>query len=320
MRPVCDSDTARFSVSIAAHHVPSRVPFLAEVLDAIAGWSRPQVEVTLVTNDLALADEPLIRACGEKLAARGFVLLFDQTHGLAHPWHLTWWHKPAMREFFTKPQQNTRDMFMYIEDDIVVTEENIQYFERFLPAAKKIGCLPGFLRFEKGASGRRISPDYRGYQHVAQDNIVELDGQLFVAPEYPYWAGFILDPELFRQYDASPWSQLETADTLPQSFNHSCRVQSAWALTYDTIPEGLPSRYIVPVNADLVPLESCQVWHSANNYSVSKQYNFGTVAMHEIFQPSKLVASLRQSIWDASALRRRLADKLRREARKLAKA
>lgn len=316
MRPASACKITRFSVSVAAHYVPSRVPYLAKVLDAIAGWSHPKVEVTLVTNDLALAEEPLIRACGEALAARGYELLFDRAHGMAHPWHLTWWHKSAMRTFFADANQHPRDMFMYIEDDIVVTRENIEYFETYLPAAKAIGCLPGFLRFEKGPGGRRISPDYRGYQYVSKDRLIELDGQLFVAPQYPYWAGFILDPELFRQYDVSPWSDLALADKQPQSPGNSCRVQSAWALTFDAVPEGQPSRYIVPVDDNLIPLETCQVWHSANNYSVSKQYNFGTVPMDEIFQPSKLVASVRQSIWDASALRRRIAEKIRREVRR----
>ena len=314
MRPADHRDTARFGVSVAAHYSPSRVPFLARVLDAIAGWSHRQVHVTLVTNDLALGEESLILQCRERLSARGYELVFDRAHGMAHPWHLTWWHKPAMRAYFAEAEadQSPFDMFMYIEDDIVVSCENIEYFERYLPAAKAIGCLPGFLRFEKGASGSRISPDYRGYQFVSRDSLIELDGQMFVAPEYPYWAGFILDRGLYREYAASPWSNFEQAETMPQSRGHSCRVQSAWALTYESVPQGLPSRYIVPVDDDLVPLECCQVWHSANNYSVSRQHNFGTVAMDEIFQQSKLVASVRQSIWDAGAMRRRAVDKARR--------
>ena len=306
-----------FVVSIAAHYVPARIPFLAEVLRAIAEWDRPQVNVTLVTQDLAIADEPEIKECAAALEARGFTLDFDQTHGMAHPWHLTWWHKTALREWHAG-DGHPGDLFMYIEDDIVVDKDNLAYFERFLGPCKGRGVMPGFLRFEKGTDGTRISPDYRGYQAVTEKHRMEIDGQAFVAPEFPYWAGFIVDRDLCSEYLASPWSDLEEADTLPQSHNHSCRVQAAWALTYNNVPGGLPSRFVVPVDDDLAPLESCQVWHSANNYSVSKQYNFGTVKMADIFQNSPLVAGVRQAIWDAGALRRRAADKIKRETKRLA--
>lgn len=314
---VTDKESPDFHVSIAAHYVPARVPFLIDVLEAIVEWDRPKVTVTLVTNDLALGDEPSIKQVGEALKARGYEMKLDRAHGMAHPWHLTWWHKTAMRNFFSKPNQNPRDLFMYIEDDIVVDRENVAYFEHYLPLAKEIGCLPGFLRFEKGRDAERISPDFRGYQHVTPDQCVELDGQLFVAPEFSYWAGFILDRELCDEYLGSPWSDLEAADTMPQSHKHSCRVQSAWALTFENVPKGFPSRYIVPVDEELRPLPCCEVWHSANNYSVSNTYNFGTVKMADAFQSSKLAASLRQGVWNAGAFRRRVIDKFQRESKRL---
>lgn len=303
--------TPTFDVSIAAHYVPDRIPFLASVLHAMAEWARPSVSVTLVTNDLAMAREPLLIEAGERLARRGFTLGYDQTRNLAHPWHLTWWHKRHLREWFGRGG-SPEDLFMYIEDDIVVSAENVAYFERALPGCKKAGCLPGFLRYETGPTGARISPDYRGYQAVAPQHRMTIDGQAFIAPTYSYWAGFILDRELCAEYLASPWSDLEAADALPQSRNHSCRVQSAWALTFENVPAGLPSRYVVPVDAAMRPLPECQVWHCANNYSRSKKYNFGTVPMSRIFQQPGLGVELRQRMWDAAALRRRATDKLAR--------
>lgn len=299
---------SRFDVSIAAHYVPRRIPFLAEVLRAIAGWDRTGVSVTLVTNDPAIADEPLITEAKALLAERGFELLIDKVHGLAHPWHLTWWHKQHLREWFARG--GTRDdLFMYIEDDIVVTRENIAYFTRYLAAAKAHGVIPGFLRFEKGSGGKRISPDYRGYQQVSAHEKMVLDGQPFVAPQFSYWAGFVMDREMCAEYFASPWSSMAEADTMPQSHRHSCRVQSAWALTFENVPDGLPSRYVVPVDVQNRPLECCQVWHSANNYSVSKEHNFGTVAMADVFHEPSMIVTARQKLWEMQAIIRRASKK-----------
>lgn len=300
----------RFDVSIAAHYVPKRIPFLAEVLDALVRWDRPKVSVTLVTNDLAIGNEPLIMAAQKRLEERGFDLHIDQTRDLAHPWHLTWWHKQHLRKWYDAGGSE-EDLFMYIEDDIVVTRENIAYFTQYLPAAKANGVLPGFLRFEKGKNGERISPDYRGFQQVTPQQRMTLHGQDFIAPQFSYWAGFILDRELCAEYFASPWSDLETADTLPQSDRHSCRVQSAWALTFENVPASLPSRYVVPAGDNDAPLECCQVWHSANNYNVSKEHNFGTVPMDDIFHNPSPIVSARQGLWEAQALTRRAAKKLR---------
>jgi hypothetical protein len=303
--------TPHIDVSVAAHYVPKRVPFLAQVLEAIADWDRPSVAITLVTNDLALADEAMMLAAVAKLEARGFSVTYDKVHGLEHPWHLTWWHKTHLREWHSR-EGSPEDLFMYVEDDIVVSRENLAYFQRFLPSCKAAGVLPGFLRYESLPDGTRMSPDARGYQAVTPAQIKVIDGQTFVAPIYSYWAGFVLDRELCSEYLASPWSNIETADTMSQSHRHSCRVQSAWALTFQQVPAGLPSRYVVPVDQSCRPLTCCQVWHSANNYTVSKQYNFGTVRMDDMFMQSKPRAALRQLAWDASALRRRVLDKGRR--------
>lgn len=301
--------TTTFDVSIAAHYVPERVPYLARVLEGIATWSRPEVSVTVVTNDLTIADEPLIQGTRKLLTRRGFSLQFDQTEGLAHPWHLTWWHKQHLQDWYAR-EGTPEDLFMYIEDDIVVDRDNIAYFQRFLPAAKQKGCIPGFLRYETLPDGTIMSPDYRGYQQVQDVQRMTLDGQDFVAPEFSYWAGFVLDRELCKEYFRSPWSDIDSADEMPQSRNHSCRVQSAWALTFENVPDGLPSRYVVPVDSDLDPLKSCLVWHSANNYTVSKTHNFGTVRMDEIFSSSRILVALKQTLWNAQALLRRISKKL----------
>lgn len=275
-------------------------------------WDRPHVSVTLVTNDLAIGSEPLIKAAKSKLERRGFELSAQEAHDLAHPWHLTWWHKRRLRSWFSGGG-SSQDLFMYIEDDIVVTRDNIAYFTQFLEAAKREGLLPGFLRFEKGAKGKRISPDYRGFQQVSNKEKRTLNGQRFIAPQFSYWAGFIVDRELCAEYLNSPWSDLATADQMPQSKSHSCRVQAAWALTFVGVPDGLPSRYVVPVDENDHPLECCQVWHSANNYSVSKELNFGTVAMKDIFHDPSPIVSMRQFLWEGQALLRRA----RKKAKKL---
>ena len=307
------------NVSIAAHYVPARVEFLARVLEGIAGWNRPSVSVTIVTNDLALADDPQLQEALEKVALCGYRAVFDRTHGMEHPFHLTWWHKRHLREWFTQ-EATPHDLFMYIEDDIVVTKQNLDYFERYLPFAKKAGRIPGFIRYENGGKGDAISTDFLGHQIVREEERIHLDGQAFVSPRFPYWAGFILDRELCAEYLSSPWSDMKQAEQLPEAHNHTCRVHSAWALTYLNVEPGLHSRYVVPVNDRLQPLPCCAVWHSAQNYSVSKPMAFGTVRLKDVFLNPGPLAKARQALWHVGKFMLRIRHKLRRDATRTAAA
>jgi len=306
------------TVSIAAHYVPRRVEYLAHVLLAISRWQGWDVTVYLDTNDLALADDPALAGATAAVQARGFTLCCDVAHGMAHPWHLTWWHKPRLREWAAQGG-DAADLFIYIEDDIVITQENLAYFIHTLPLAREQGRIPGFLRYELADDGTVMTPDARGCQQVTAAERLVLGGQDFIAPHWPYWAGFVLDRELVSEYLASPWADLEQADRLPQSHNHSCRVQSAWALTYAAVPPGAHSRYVVPVDPYLDPLPECLVWHSANNYVRSKQHNFGTVRMADMYRASALGARFYNLRWKAQAFARRVGDKVRREAAKISK-
>jgi len=301
-------DNRSIEVSIAAHYVPQRVRYLARALDAINQWQQTDIAIAIVTNDLALADDPALSAVMNELNNSGRKVTFDKTHGLEHPWHLTWWHKQRLRQW--AEQAGDGDLFCYIEDDIAVPRAAIDYFMQYLDAAKQRGVIPGFLRYEIDADNRTISTDFRTHQSIADDDIISLSGTSFVPLEYPYWAGFVLDKKLADEYLRSPWSQIDSANAQPQSHGHTCRVQSAWALTYHNVLPTMPSRLVAPVDADLQPLEQCCVWHTPNNYSATRSYGFGTIALGSVFMRAGLRAKI-------ANLRRALAQQGHRIMRKL---
>lgn len=301
-------DNRSVEVSIAAHYVPQRVQFLARALDAINQWQQSDVTISIVTNDLALAEDPGLADILGALRHNDRTVIFDKAHGLEHPWHLTWWHKQRLRQW-TK-QAGDGDLFCYIEDDITVPPAALDYFVQYLDAAKQLGVIPGFLRYEIDANDRTISTDFRAHQIVEDSQIINLSGTSFVASEYPYWAGFVLDKALAEEYLRSPWADIDSADAQPQSSGHTCRVQSAWALTYHSVPPSMPSRIVVPVDASLQPLEACRVWHTPNNYSATRLHGFGTITLERVFMPPGLPANYANLRRTAAQLGQRLMQKL----------
>ncbi|UZE48036.1 hypothetical protein ONR75_24775 [Rhodopseudomonas sp. P2A-2r] len=76
-----------------------------------------------------------------------------------NPWSLPFGHKKLFAE-----NVDRYDLFLYSEDDILVTERNIRAFlevSQALPPDE----IPGFLRIEQDADGHVNYPDWQGYFH-----------------------------------------------------------------------------------------------------------------------------------------------------------
>lgn len=76
-----------------------------------------------------------------------------------NPWSLPFAHKRLFAD-----RANRYDMFIYSEDDILITETNIQAFMEVTPLLKS-DEIAGFLRIEKAAEGKKSYPDMHGFFH-----------------------------------------------------------------------------------------------------------------------------------------------------------
>jgi 2-polyprenyl-3-methyl-5-hydroxy-6-metoxy-1,4-benzoquinol methylase len=82
-----------------------------------------------------------------------------------NPWSLPFAHKKVLAE-----NLDQYDLFAYSEDDIEVTEENIQAFLRVTPNLKK-DEIAGFLRYEIDKSGSSSLPEAHGPYHWKADSV-----------------------------------------------------------------------------------------------------------------------------------------------------
>lgn len=183
------------TVFISAYHVPARVPFLARMLEAMLDWPFDLVQITLVVNDTALMAETEIAALAIRFATKGLTLMCEVAAPLDHPFHLTWWARRHIPGWIDSARPN-RDYFFHLEDDIVLTRENVSYYLAALPVLRAHDLLPGFLRYEV-KKGERFALDAR-FPSPARPRV--LGGRTWVTPVFPYWAGYILDCDLARAF------------------------------------------------------------------------------------------------------------------------
>jgi 2-polyprenyl-3-methyl-5-hydroxy-6-metoxy-1,4-benzoquinol methylase len=165
----------------------------------------------------------------------------------ANPWSLPFAHKACFAENLER-----YDLFIYSEDDIGVTEENIRAFLRLTPQLEP-DKIAGYLRYEVDQSGGLSFPDIHGAFHWRPESVRRL-GDCIIAEFTNEHAGFyILTQPQLRQiilsggYLVPPfhgkYGLPETAATDPYT---SCGFRkviciSAWN---DFIIHHLPNRYV----------------------------------------------------------------------------
>ena len=135
------------TVSITAHYAPHRIEYLRTVLDAIADWDDCRTDVRLVTNTDALARDAAIRDHPARFRDAGSSLTHVVAERLDDPFHLTWYHKRFLEPW--RESAGPDDLFIYLEDDTVLTGAGIRYFQRYRPILEPFRLVPSFIRFEQ---------------------------------------------------------------------------------------------------------------------------------------------------------------------------
>lgn len=115
----------------------------------------------------------------------------------ADTWSLPFAHKPILVE-----KAGLYDLFIYTEDDIGVTEDNIRAFLRLSPhlASDEIA---GFLRYEIGSDGSRSFPDMHGAFHWRPETVRYCKGGLLAEYSNEHAGFYILTQNQLQRCVAS---------------------------------------------------------------------------------------------------------------------
>jgi len=110
-----------------------------------------------------------------------------------NPYSLPFAHKKIFSE-----RVNEYDLFIYSEDDMLVTEANVNTF------LKLTGCLPedcisGFLRYEVDGYGKRYFPDAHRRFHWVLNSVEKHGGEIFARFKNDHSAAYMLTRHQLRK-------------------------------------------------------------------------------------------------------------------------
>lgn len=267
---------ATHTVCITAHYAPERVEHLATVLDAILGWHGCAADVHLITNTRALRADATIGPYERRLGEIGSRLNYVIVEDLTYPFELTWRHKPLISEW--RRRADPDDLFVYLEDDMVLGEEGLRYFQAYRPILRPFGLIPSFVRFERLPDAPPVVVDLVRPEFYGHRNSAPIGDVIAHVCRNPYWAGFILDRDLADEYVGSRSFGVDSS----RFVRWDLRARAAMGPCFERVPAGFSARNAV-VLKDGRPVEGALIWHCSNTYARAGSPRYARVPVAEAF-------------------------------------
>lgn len=181
-----------------------------------------------------------------------------------HPYYLTW----KCRDLLLL-QKNEYDIFMYIEDDILVPFKAIKYWLKYNTKLLENNYNLGFVRIEVENNIEYIT-DLYGKQ---LDTIIILNDDTYcVNNQNPYCAFWIYNKNEFNKFVNSEYYDISNI------LGYDIREQSAIGL-HGVNTEYYKNTLIPFINNKLI--DDCKIYHLPNNYVMNKDTAFATIKFDE---------------------------------------
>lgn len=269
------SPRIRLAICVTFHYVEERLEYLA-ALSSRFGTLAQSVVPTIVTNTVQPEHHQRIYEIFRK--HRIDVSIFTPL-GLGHPYLLPWSHFVVMRE---RIADESFSHFLYLEDDLLCTQEHINYLLEAREMLRPVGLIPALFRVEQNPADHEwYSTDLRGRVDMPGCHTVSVSatsGLGFINLPNPYQGMYFLDRELMAEHLNGPSSS-------PDYGPWNIREKAAQGLTFMNVPRGLTSRVMVPYYANEKRIaQCCLVHHLTNSYVMNPDTTFGKIRVKDAFR------------------------------------
>jgi hypothetical protein len=262
-----------FNPSTSRENVDKRVGFFAEQILNFSYLNLRRLRINTYTNDKSKIPQgiwdPLLAMQNDS----SFRIIecpkseLVNEDGNYEPQLLTWVHKEDLKRDILEGGSDS--IYLYLEDDALFTQANLDYFLHYRPVLKKVGLIPSFLRAE-WSSKLGIWIDSDAFEQIQFQRFFEIDGVndlLFQQPANPYCALILLDQELALEYlDSDSFDRNRRKGR--EGLIWDTAASSALGLIYENFPNAYLHRIAVPMNSSNdLPITGSIVRHQGNRYA-----------------------------------------------------
>jgi hypothetical protein len=258
-------------VCITFHFSFDRLKYLEEVTSSLDSLAN-NVKLIIITNTDDNSNLEVIRKFTK---TRLFTISISSN--LEHPFLLTQEHIKILRDQY-KMHENISH-FMYLEDDIFITRNNINYWLSAREDLKQFGLIPSFLRYEIPEGELELrSTDIPRTQSLKSLPKIKFSTQYwYINMKYPYQGMYLLDRELAQQYLFDDY-RLDK-----RSEKWGVRERSASGLTFINIPKNFTSRNLGGFCINMFSVDpNALIHHIPNNYSNNPDTVYGKLEIKKM--------------------------------------
>jgi len=181
-----------------------------------------------------------------------------------HPFYLTWKCRDLLKQ-----QTNDYDIFMYIEDDILVPHKALKYWLKYNEKLIEMNYNLGFVRIEVENNFDYITDLFEEYL----DNIISLDENTYcVNDKNPYCAFWIYNKNEFYKFVNSKYYDCSNIQNYYICEQSAVGLHGLWTNWYKNT--------LIPM-VDNKLIEDCKIYHMRNNYVADKLTKFATIKFDE---------------------------------------
>lgn len=264
----------KLAICVTFHYAEERLKYLAALSSRFGSLARA-VMATIVTNTDAPEHHRRIAAVFQ---GDGVDFSIFTPTGLGHPYLLPWSHFVVMREHF---EDDSFTHFLYLEDDLLCTQDHVNYLLEAREMLRPLGLIPGIFRVEQNPRDREwYCTDQLQPINIGSCPRVALaveTGLGFISLPELYQGMYFLDRELMAEHLNGPTSS-------PDFGQWPIREKAAQGLTFAQIPRGFHSRVVVPYYEKEKRLaQCCLLHHLTNSYALQPRSPNAKVRVRDIF-------------------------------------
>jgi len=243
---------------ISFYFLIDRIIYINNIIDETNKYEYT-TDIFIHTNNIDLQEGMLNNY------TNGYIKIIYHDLSNIDPFYLTWKCRELLQQ-----QRNEYDIFMYIEDDILVPYKAIQYWLEYNQILLEMNYNLGFVRIEV-EDGVEYITDLYG---EIFDTFIDLNEKKYcVNNKNPYCAFWIYNKNEFNNFVNSKYYNIN-------NINHYYGIREKSAIGLHGFYTDYYKNTLIPiVNNKLI--EECKIYHMPNNYVLDKNTLFATIKFNE---------------------------------------
>lgn len=257
--------SVKLQIVICSYYQKKRLKFLKKVISNLVELNVKK-KITVVTNSLSVQDKFNI-----KKTLKEYIKFF-KIHEIGElpdtnllPWH-------CLNLLKKKYKDKSNSHFLFLEDDILINQKNINYWLSSRDLIKKNNFIPGFLRIEIKNNSKYLIDRKKKIIIRKTPRLFDVRNKLlFINNRFPYHAMCLMDRKLMNELIANKSAGID------YGFHHKImrnlypiKELSNILIGYLNVPVGFYNRFFFPyIIKENIP-DYCLVEHLDKKYTLGR--------------------------------------------------